>query len=66
MRLFDTHCHFETTDAAEIAAVLARAKEAGVEKILAVGGSTSMMPSAKDSTSFCPTVTVTPSRVAPA
>ena len=39
MRLFDTHCHFETTDAAEIAAVLARAKEAGVEKILAVGGS---------------------------
>ena len=39
MRLFDTHCHFETTDAAEIAAVLARAKETGVEKLMAVGGS---------------------------
>ena len=39
MRLFDTHCHFETADADEIAAVLARAKAAGVEKIMAVGGS---------------------------
>ena len=39
MRLFDTHCHFETTDADEIAATLSRAKAAGVEKVMAVGGS---------------------------
>ena len=39
MRLFDTHCHFETRDAAEIAAILSRAKAAGVEKLMAVGGS---------------------------
>ena len=42
MKLFDTHCHFETTDAAEIAAVLARAKAAGVEKLMAVGGSSAL------------------------
>ena len=42
MRLFDTHCHFETADAAEIASVLARAREAGVEKVMAVGGSPSL------------------------
>ncbi len=42
MRLFDTHCHFETEDAGEIAAVLERAKSAGVEKLLAVGGSPSL------------------------
>ena len=39
MRLFDTHCHFETTDAAEIRAILERAKAAGVECLMAVGGS---------------------------
>ena len=39
MRLFDTHCHFETADAKEIAAILSRAKAAGVEKVMAVGGS---------------------------
>ena len=39
MRLFDTHCHFETANTDEIAAVLARAKAAGVEKVMAVGGS---------------------------
>lgn len=42
MRIFDTHCHFETADASEIAAILSRAKAAGVEKILAVGGSPSL------------------------
>ena len=42
MRLFDTHCHFETADADEIAAVLTRANAAGVEKIMAVGGSPSL------------------------
>ena len=42
MRLFDTHCHFETADAGEIAAILSRAKSAGVEKVLAVGGSRSL------------------------
>ena len=39
MRLFDTHCHFETCDTNEIAAILSRAKSAGVEKLMAVGGS---------------------------
>ena len=39
MRLFDTHCHFETANADEIAEVLSRAKSAGVEKVMAVGGS---------------------------
>lgn len=39
MRLFDTHCHFETTDETEITEILRRAKEAGVERVLAVGGS---------------------------
>ena len=39
MRLFDTHCHFETCEANEIAAILSRAKSAGVEKLMAVGGS---------------------------
>ena len=39
MRLYDTHCHFERADPTEIAAVLSRAKAAGVEKLMAVGGS---------------------------
>ena len=39
MRLFDTHCHFETSDHGEIAAILERARSAGVEKLMAVGGS---------------------------
>jgi len=39
MRLFDTHCHFETADAGEIAATLSRARAAGVERVVAVGGS---------------------------
>lgn len=42
MRLFDTHCHFETCDAAEIAPILARAAEAGVAKLTAVGGSVTL------------------------
>ncbi len=46
MRLFDTHCHFETCDAKEIAAILARAKAAGVEKLMAVGGSPDLNASA--------------------
>ena len=37
MRLFDTHCHFETADAGEIADILSRAKAAGVERLMAVG-----------------------------
>ena len=40
MRLFDTHCHFE--DAGTIGEIVSRAKEAGVERILAVGGSGSL------------------------
>ncbi|MBQ6915399.1 MAG: TatD family hydrolase [Kiritimatiellae bacterium] len=42
MRLFDTHCHFETCDAAEIAAMLGRAKAVGVERVVAVGGSAAL------------------------
>lgn len=42
MRLFDTHCHFDAQDPAAIAAILARAKAAGVEKLMAVGGSREM------------------------
>ena len=37
MRLFDTHAHFEDSD--DVEAIYARAAEAGVERILAVGGS---------------------------
>ena len=39
MKLFDTHCHFDRADPTEIAAILERAKAAGVEKLMAVGGS---------------------------
>ena len=42
MRLFDTHCHFETADAGEIAAIAARARAAGVERMMAVGGSAAL------------------------
>ena len=46
MRLYDTHCHFERADPTEIAAILARAKAVGVEKLMAVGGSPSLNESA--------------------
>ena len=46
MRLFDTHCHFETADAGKIASILVRAKSAGVEKLMAVGGSPTLNASA--------------------
>lgn len=46
MRLFDTHCHFETTDESIIAAILARAKAAGVEALMAVGGNDALNASA--------------------
>ena len=46
MRLYDTHCHFERADPVEIAAILARAKAGGVEKLMAVGGSPSLNESA--------------------
>ena len=39
LRLFDTHCHFETEDAQTIASTLARARKAGVVRLMAVGGS---------------------------
>jgi len=42
MKLFDTHCHFETTDEETIRATLARAKVAGVEALMAVGGSVAL------------------------
>ena len=47
MRLFDTHCHFERADPMEIAATLARAKAAGVEKLMAVGGSDALNEAAQ-------------------
>lgn len=37
MRLFDTHAHFE--DSSDVNAIYSRAKDAGVTRILAVGGS---------------------------
>ena len=42
MPLYDTHCHFESTDTAAIAAILQRAKAAGVQKLMAVGGSAAL------------------------
>ena len=46
MRLYDTHCHFDRADPTEIAAILSRAKAAGVEKLMAVGGSPKLNESA--------------------
>ena len=46
MRLYDTHCHFERADPVEISAILTRAKAAGVEKLMAVGGSPALNESA--------------------
>ena len=46
MRLYDTQCHFARADPTEIAAVLSRAKAAGVEKLMAVGGSPALNESA--------------------
>ena len=46
MRLYDTHCHFERADPTEIALILERAKAVGVEKLIAVGGSSSLNESA--------------------
>ena len=42
MRLFDTHCHFDAKAPEEVAAILARAKAAGVARLVAVGGSREM------------------------
>ena len=42
MRLFDTHCHFETAAPEAVAPMLERARAAGVERILAVGGSAAL------------------------
>ena len=46
MRLYDTHCHFEAANRDEIRAILARARAAGVEKLMAVGGSEELNASA--------------------
>lgn len=46
MRLYDTHCHFERAAPPEIRAILERARAAGVEKLLAVGGSCALNESA--------------------
>lgn len=39
MRLFDTHCHFDSPDREYIEPILLRARAAGVERLMAVGGS---------------------------
>ncbi len=39
MQLYDTHAHFETEDDSSIAGILARARESGVTRLMAVGGS---------------------------
>ena len=39
LKLFDTHCHFETTDSTIIGSILSRARAAGVARLMAVGGS---------------------------
>lgn len=60
MRLYDTHCHFERADATEIAAILARAKAAGVERLMAVGGSPALNESAAIAVAVANDVLVTP------
>ncbi len=47
MRLFDTHCHFETADADAIRPILERARAAGVERLMAVGGSAELNAAAQ-------------------
>lgn len=47
MRLYDTHCHFEKADPTIVAATLDRARAAGVEKLMAVGGSPGLNQSAE-------------------
>lgn len=47
MRLFDSHCHFEKADEETIRGILRRAKEAGVDRILVVGGSDALNESAR-------------------
>jgi len=42
MRLYDTHCHFESDDPSSIVDLLSRARAAGVEKVMAVGGSVAL------------------------
>ena len=67
MKLFDTHCHFETTDADAIREILVRAKAAGVEKLMAVGGSPVLNESAQiaigltSAVPLPPTTTTSPS-----
>ena len=39
MKLFDTHCHFETCEIIAVESILSRAAEAGVAKLTAIGGS---------------------------
>ena len=39
MKLFDTHCHFETCEIIAVESILSRAAESGVAKLTAIGGS---------------------------
>ena len=47
MRLYDTHCHFESADPTAIAQTLERARAAGVGKLTAVGGSEALNAAAE-------------------
>lgn len=52
MKLFDTHCHFESAAPEDILPVLRRAKEAGVDSLVAVGGSASLNAAAANAAVF--------------
>lgn len=60
MRLYDTHCHFEHADPTEIAAILTRARAAGVEKLVAVGGSVALNATAALAAEVAAEATVAP------
>lgn len=47
MNLTDTHCHFESENPNEIAAILERAGANGVRRVIAVGGSAALNAAAK-------------------
>lgn len=52
MKLFDTHCHFETCEEPKIGEILSRARQAGVERITAVGGSPALNAAAQAAASI--------------
>jgi len=47
VKLFDTHCHFETADSSAVSPLLERARAAGVAALTAVGGSPALNDGAR-------------------